>query len=127
MKDLGTLPGDVQSVAQSINNEGQVTGVSFDGHGNPRPFLWQNGVMQDLNELVVGGAPLYLLFGPFINDNGEIAGFGVTEHGDVHAFLASPVAGAAEERRTRPALPEGLRQIIGDGHGWFTLGVRRGR
>ena len=83
--------------------------------------------MQDLNELVVGGAPLLLLFGPFINNNGEIAGFGVTDHGDVHAFLASPVAGGSEERRTQPTLPEGLRQIIGDGHGWFTLGVRRGR
>jgi probable HAF family extracellular repeat protein len=127
MKDLGTLPGDVQSVAQSINDAGQVAGVSFDEHGNPRPFLWQNGVMQDINDLVVGGAPLYLLFGPFINDNGEIAGFGVTEHGDVHAFLASPVAGETGEGRTRPALPQGLKQILGDGHGWFTLGVRRAR
>jgi probable HAF family extracellular repeat protein len=127
MNDLGTLPGDVQSVAQSINDEGQVTGVSFDGQGNPRPFLWQNGVMQDLNELVVGGPPLLLLFGPFINNNGEIAGFGITDHGDVHAFLASPVAGGSEERRTRPTMPENLRQIIGDGHGWFTLGVRRAR
>jgi probable HAF family extracellular repeat protein len=127
MKDLGMLPGDVQSVAQSINDGGQVTGVSFDGHGNPRPFLWQNGVMQDLNELVVAGAPLFLLFGPFINNNGEIAGFGVTEHGDVHAFLATPIFGEQDERRTRPTLPEDLRQIIGDGHGWFTLGVRRAR
>jgi hypothetical protein len=83
--------------------------------------------MQDLNELVVGGAPLFLLFGPFINNNGEIAGFGVTEHGDVHAFLASPVAGEPEQRRTLSTLPADLRQIIGDGHGWFTLGVRRGR
>ena len=127
MKDLGTLPGDVQSVGQSINDAGQVTGVSFDAQGNPRPFLWQNGVMQDLNDLVVAGAPLLLLFGPFINNNGEIAGFGVTEHGDVHAFLASPVAGDTEERRTRPTLPEDLRHIIGDGQGWFTLGARRGR
>jgi probable HAF family extracellular repeat protein len=125
MKDLGTLPGDVQSVAQSINDEGQVAGVSFDEHGNPRPFLWQNGVMQDLNEVVVGGDPLLLRFGPFINNKGEIAGFGVTDHGDVHAVLASPVAEGPEERRTRPTLPEGLRQIIGDGQGWFTPGVRR--
>lgn len=127
MKDLGTLPGDVQSVAQSINDAGQVTGVSFDAHGNPRPFLWQNGIMQDLNELVVGGAQLYLLFGPFINANGEIAGFGVTEHGDVHAFLASPAAGRSEARKATAKVPENLQKVIGDGQSWFTLGIRRGR
>jgi len=127
MRDLGTLPGDVQSVAQSINDEGQVTGVSFDGHGSPRPFLWQNGVMRDLNELVVGGAHLYMLFGPFINADGEIAGFGVTEHGDMHAFLASPVARESDERRPPATLPEDLREMIVNGGGWFTIGVRRAR
>jgi probable HAF family extracellular repeat protein len=124
MRDLGTLPGDVQSVAQSINDAGQVTGVSFDGHGNPRPFLWQGGAMQNLNELVVGGARLYLLFAPFINASGEIAGFGMTEHGDVHAFLATPVAGKSEANRAPAKLPENLREMIGESRGWFTLGVR---
>jgi probable HAF family extracellular repeat protein len=127
MRDLGTLPGDVQSVAQSINDAGQITGVSFDGHGNPRPFVWQHGAMQDLNELVVGGDRMYLLFGPFINAGGEIAGFGVTEHGDVHAFLASPAAGESQTNRAPVSLPQNLRDLIGDGHGWFTLGVRRAR
>ena len=129
MRDLGTLPGDVQSVGQGINESGQVVGVSFDQHGNPRPFLWQNGVMRDLNELVVGGAHLYLLFGPTINARGDIAGFGVTGSGDVHAFLASPVNGKseAEIERAPMAMPESLRQMVGDGRGWFTIGVKRAR
>jgi probable HAF family extracellular repeat protein len=105
----------------------RVTGVSFDEHGNPRPFLWQNGAMRDLNELVLGAAPLYLLFGPSINAVGEIAGFGVTEHGDMHAFVANPVAGNSEADRAPVRLPETLRQTLGDGRGRFSLGVRRPR
>jgi probable HAF family extracellular repeat protein len=129
MRDLGTLPGDVQSMGQGINDSEQVVGVSFDPHGNPRPFLWQNGEMRDLNELVVGGAHLYLLFGPTINASGEIVGFGVTQGGDVHAFLATPVNRTREEGRERTpmAMPEHLRQIVGDGRGWFTIGVKRAR
>jgi hypothetical protein len=46
--------------------------------------------MRDLNTLVVGNSPLYLLFGFGINDVGEIAGFGVTGTGEIHAFLATP-------------------------------------
>jgi hypothetical protein len=58
--------------------------------GNPRAFLWENGVMTDLNTLVPANAPLYLLIGFSINSRGEIAGFGVTNDGELHAFLASP-------------------------------------
>jgi len=73
--------------------------------------------MVDLNELVVSGPPLYLLFGPSINAVGEIAGFGVTEHGDLHAFVATPVAGKSSAANRAPAkLPEELRQFLGDGH-----------
>jgi len=127
MRDLGTLPGDVQSVAQAINDAGQVTGVSFDAEGNPRPFLWDNGTMVDLNQLVVAGPQLYLLFGPSINAVGEIAGFGVTENGDLHAFVATPVSGKASDASRAPArLPEDLRQMMGDFHAAlrFRLPVR---
>lgn len=129
MRDLGTLPGDIQSVGQGINDSGQIVGTSFDPHGNPRPFLWQNGVMRDLNELVVAGAHLYLLFGPTINARGEIAGFGVTESGDVHAFVADPVNGkpAAEVERAPTPMPESLRQMAGDGRGRFTIRVKPAR
>ena len=55
-----------------------------------RAFLWQNGVMTDLNTLIPTDSPFYLLFAHGINSRGEIVGFGVTSAGDVHAFLATP-------------------------------------
>jgi probable HAF family extracellular repeat protein len=61
-------------------------------NGNPRAFLWKDGRMTDLNELVPANSPLHLLTAFGINDAGEIAGFGVTGSGDLHAFLATPCA-----------------------------------
>jgi probable HAF family extracellular repeat protein len=46
--------------------------------------------MTDLNTLVGGNSSLYLLFAFGISDGGEIAGFGVTGTGQIHAFLATP-------------------------------------
>ncbi len=94
IQDLGVLQGDVSSAATSINDKAQVVGQSYgDGGpmmGNPRAFLWENGVMTDLNTLVPTNSPLYLLIGFSINSRGEIAGFGVTNDGEIHAYLASP-------------------------------------
>jgi probable HAF family extracellular repeat protein len=93
---------------------GQVIGASFDGEGGAQPFLWQDGVMSNLNDLVIGGAPLHLLFAMAINSRGEISGFGVTENGDLHAFLAGPVSGGGRESRA-PAvrkLSEDARRLV---------------
>ena len=90
MTDLGTLPGDVDSGALGVSG-GQVVGASFDASGNSRAFLWQNGVMTDLNDLVSGGPPLFLLQASAINSQGQTAGFALrTDTGEVHAFLATP-------------------------------------
>lgn len=43
----------------------------------PCAFLWKDGVMTDLNALIPSDSPLYLLAAFWINDSGEIAGFGV--------------------------------------------------
>ena len=95
MRDLGVLPGDFVGAGLAINNNGEVVGPSFSApgptSGSPRAFLWQNGVMSDLNSLVPVDSPLYLLLADGINDAGEIAGFGVdTTTGNIHAFLATP-------------------------------------
>jgi probable HAF family extracellular repeat protein len=111
MRDLGALPGDVASVGASINDSGEVVGPSFDKDGNPRAFLWQNGVMTDLNTLIPDSSPLYLLFADAINSSGEIAGFGAVKStcmGDpklceTHAFLAIPNNGAADRQSAEPA------------------------
>ena len=100
MKDLGTLSGDVASVSLSINDAGSVIGASIDASGNPRAFLWENGVMTDLNTLIAGESPLYLLTGCSINSRGEITGLGLTSTGEIHTYLASPAHGVANGEST---------------------------
>jgi probable HAF family extracellular repeat protein len=92
MRDLGTFPGAVATVApccDTINNSRQVVGFWFDATGAPHPFLWQHGTMTDLNELISKDSPWHLLFAQAINDAGEIVGQGVIG-GESHAFLAIP-------------------------------------
>ncbi len=95
IQDLQTLSGDVASVGLAINGSGEAVGLSLDEGGNPRAFLWRNGVMTDLNTLVPADSPFLLLFvADVINASGEIAGFGLTNSFEVHGFLATPIDGA---------------------------------
>ena len=100
MQDLGTLSGDVASVSLSINDAGSVIGASIDASFNPRAFLWEKGVMTDLNTLIAGDSPLYLLTGCSINSRGEITGLGLTSTGEIHTYLASPARGVAASEST---------------------------
>jgi len=100
MQDLGTLSGDVASLSISINDAGSVIGASLDANFNPRAFLWEKGVMTDLNTLIVGNSPLYLLTGCSINSRGEITGLGLTSTGETHTYLATPTHGVATSEST---------------------------
>jgi probable HAF family extracellular repeat protein len=94
MQDLGTLnETNINSAAFAINDRGDVVGVSQTGNvgeGFPSAFLWRNGVMSDLNDLIPADSPMHLAIGAGINDAGEIVGFGFTADSAVHAFLAIP-------------------------------------
>jgi probable HAF family extracellular repeat protein len=136
MKDLGTLPGDVGSFAAGINNNGEAVGGSFDAFGNERAFLWQNGVMTDLNTLIPANSPLYLLFAPDINVDGQIVGAGFQLNGcfcEIHAFLLNPVSdstpgiAAASSTPVRVTLPENVRRLLRQrlGLGRFMPGFAR--
>ncbi|MFI0435864.1 MAG: DUF3466 family protein [Parachlamydiaceae bacterium] len=80
--DLGTLENDEDSVAYSINNNGDIVGISgnrdindyYDwGYGFRRAFIWtkQNGML-DLNEMIDKNINYILLEAIDINDHGQI-------------------------------------------------------
>jgi len=114
MIDLRTLPGDFGSGALGINNEGQVAGGSWDAEGNERAFLWQNGVMTDLNTLIPPDSPLFLWEADGINDWGQIVGLAYqVSTGDFHAFLATPTTRYWEiSERPKVVLPENVRKLV---------------
>jgi probable HAF family extracellular repeat protein len=91
IRDLGTLPGDVNSQGLGVNSSLQVVGVSS-GATN-RAFLWENGVMQDLNSLVGPDFPDVLIVAQHINEDGVIVGRAVL-HGTTRQvpFVATPVS-----------------------------------
>ena len=84
LQDLGTLAGSGDSAAIAINASAQVVGSS----GN-HAFVWQNGVMTDLNGQLPVGSGWELGTAWSINDGGQIVGDGIV-NGATHAFLLTP-------------------------------------
>lgn len=92
MKDLGALTGNDSSEARGINNHGQVVGQSYtSGQLGGLAFIYADGMLTDLNQLVDGsGAEWILERANAINDLGQIVGVG--RIGDErHAFLLTPI------------------------------------
>ena len=83
MTGLDTLPGGSFSIAQGINNRGQVVGYSDTTTGVQHAFLWQNGTMTDLGTLPSGSISVAYT----INERGQIAGYGFDASGAAHALL----------------------------------------
>jgi probable HAF family extracellular repeat protein len=107
MQDLGTVSGDVNSVAIGINDAGQVVGVSLDMNFNPRAFLRVGNKLMDLNELVPANSPLYLATACSINILGEIIGIAIDKStGDVHGYLAVPNLSRNSEAPALTQMPE---------------------
>jgi len=93
IQPLGFLPGDVHSEAYGINEKRQVVGLSCDADGNCRAFIWENGVMRDLNDFKPASYTALLEQAKDINEAGEISGRSLDAAGVRRAFLAIPANG----------------------------------
>lgn len=71
MQDLG---GGTYSVADGINNSGQIVGVATTSNGDLNAFLYSGGSMQDLGTLTGGTYSVATA----ISDNGQIVGYAKT-------------------------------------------------
>jgi probable HAF family extracellular repeat protein len=91
IRDLGTLPEDAFSEAFGVNERGEVVGVSFGGTSGSRAFLWRDGVMTDLNDLVRLAGGDRLLSAQDIDAGGRITGRVLQQSsGKTLAFVATP-------------------------------------
>lgn len=117
MLDLGTLGGGSSS-ARGLNDAGQVVGVSKSASGRDRAFLWQNGVLLDLNTRLPAGSGWELQSAEFINEAGHIVGRGLFNGQPAWFMLAPgsddnqpPVARAGEDQ-SFPCAAGGLRVTL---------------
>ena len=116
---LGKLPGDIRAEALGVNDKNQVVGLSRGGPHVFRAFLWQNGVMTDLNCLTGPGSP-FLLFANDINDRSEISGglfdlnalFGPAFRGIPVLNGTGSTCSSAANGSQADALPESLRKHL---------------
>ena len=90
MQDLGTLGGQ-SSIANGINDNGQVVGSANTLTGSEQAFLYSNGQIQNLNNLIDPTSGWTLTVATAINDSGQIVGYGTNNFGQRHGFLLTPV------------------------------------
>jgi probable HAF family extracellular repeat protein len=83
------FPIAINGCCKTINDRREIVGFMFDADFNSHAFLWKEGVMVDLNDLIPKGSPWMLQSAAGINASGQIAGQGLI-NGQVHAFLATP-------------------------------------
>ena len=80
VRDLGFLPEDCASEAFAINSKGDVVGDSYSCNGSldfsRRVFLWKDGSMFDVNQLIAANSGFYITQAFVINDRGAIGGIG---------------------------------------------------
>ncbi len=89
MHDLGDLGGGY-GVAFAINNAGVVVGESSPPGGGVHAFVYQDGVMTDLNDLIPKDLGWDLISARGINDAGQIVGYGTAPDHVYYGFVLTP-------------------------------------
>ena len=101
--ELGFLDGDCYSEAFVIGSKGQIAGQSYPCELNSRrPFLWQDGVLVDLNDVIQAPSGFRFTQAFAINDRGEIGGIGTAPGCDDdedcgHAMMLIPCSGRVND------------------------------
>ena len=91
MRSLGNLRGHFHNLPVDINNFGHIVGESGDPHFNERrAFLYADGVIRDLNDLIPRRSGWFLVEANGINDRGEIVGRGIHRNRP-KAFILKPI------------------------------------
>lgn len=115
--DLGFLEGDCASEALVIGSKGQIAGQSYPcTFDSRRPFLWQNGVLFDLNELIQAPSGFRFTQAFVINDRGEIGGIGTAPGCDDdedcgHAMVLIPCNGQSYDQDCDQRATFAVREI----------------
>ena len=90
--ELGAINNGLWSEACGINNLGQIVGYSDDGARHDHAFLYENGKMLDLNNLIQANSGWTLSEANAISNTGYIVGHGyVNGSWQDRAFLLVPV------------------------------------
>ena len=127
IQNLGTIsPDETLSQALGINESRQVVGISCTpGFASCRAFIWDDGVMRDLNGLVAPGYSDQLITANDINDLGQITGRALEQGtGAEVPFVATPADGDPDDAGSAaaaPQLPESVRQKL-----MARFGIRKG-
>ena len=78
------VPGATLTVAEGINNRGEIGGVYFDADGNQHGFVLSNGTYTSID--VPGGANTGVFS---INATGEIVGSYDDANGITHGYIGT--------------------------------------
>jgi probable HAF family extracellular repeat protein len=96
--DLGILPGCHECRATDINDAREVVGYCQDSDDLSVAFIWRDGVMRRLGDLLPPGSPVPRI-ARAINSSGQIAGHAI-------AFPPPPAFPHTVAFRLTPALPQ---------------------
>ena len=116
IENLGVLPGDALSQALGINDKGQIVGLSCSaGFASCRAFLYEHGVMRDLNEFVPDDYADHIYTANDINNDGQITGYAIkagTEDSVAVWMIPTERGASARNDAKRVMLPEDARQRV---------------
>ncbi|MBL7224460.1 MAG: hypothetical protein ISS72_11475 [Candidatus Brocadiae bacterium] len=123
LTDLGKVKGERTTWGGSINDAGQAVGFghSTSGGGVTRTaFLWENGQMTKLIDLIENSEGIGGLDAFGINERGEIAG-AIRGDGYSHAYIARPSTQAPPSPGITVEPTDGLVTTEGFGTDTFTI------